>query len=133
MKNEVPQERDCLILDRLGILAGFYRGAVLTFVGGTLIPMGGHSLIEPALEKSPVAFGPSVDSSAELARVLVSKGAGFELRDAESLTSCLNFLAEDSVRLSQAREAAQSSAQGFCGASTRTLEALKKRRLTPFL
>ena len=133
MKNEVPQERDCLILDRLGILAGFYRGAVLTFVGGTLIPMGGHSLIEPALEKSPVAFGPSVDSSAELARVLVSKGAGFELRDAESLTSCLNLLAEDSVRLSQAREAAQSSAQGFCGASTRTLEALKKRRLTPFL
>ena len=131
--NEISQGRDCLVLDRLGILAGFYRGAVLTFVGGTLIPLGGHSLIEPALEKSPVAFGPSVNSSAELARVLVSKGAGFEVRDVESLASCLNLLAENSERLSQAREAAQFSAQGFRGASARTLEALKKRRLTPFL
>lgn len=132
MEKEIDQSKDCLVLDRLGILSGFYHGAVLTFVGGTLIALGGHSLIEPALEGSPVAFGPSVYSSSELAKILMSKGAGFEVKDAQSLVRCLTLLTQDKERLEQAGQAAQTAAEDFRGASARTLGEIKKRGLSPF-
>ena len=104
----------------------------MTFIGGTLISLGGHSLIEPALEGSPLAFGPSIDSSLELAERLISKGAGFKVQDADALAGCLTLLLNDPERQRQSAQAAQAIAESFRGASNRTLEEVKKRGLSPF-
>lgn len=132
LEKETIQNKDCLVLDRLGILSGFYHGAVLTFVGGTWISLGGHSFIEPALEQCPLAFGPSIDSSLELAEILISKGAGFKVQDAKALASCLTLFLNDPERRKKAAQAAQVAAESFRGASNRTLEEVKKRGLSPF-
>src|SRR5207244_12926666 len=63
-----------VILDTRGELAAVYQHAVLAFVGGTLIPVGGHNLLEPALWGKPVFFGPHTDHSAEVGEPLRRPG-----------------------------------------------------------
>lgn len=67
---------DMLLLDTLGELAGCYRAATVAFVGGSLVPVGGHNLLEPARASVPVVTGPHVESVAKLARALCEAGAG---------------------------------------------------------
>jgi 3-deoxy-D-manno-octulosonic-acid transferase len=74
-----------LLLDTLGELMDFYAGADVAFVGGSLVPIGGHNLLEPAALAVPVLTGPSVSNAPEIARLLVSCGAAELIPDAASL------------------------------------------------
>ncbi len=65
-----------LVVDTLGELRTLYALADVAFVGGTLVPIGGHSLIEPASLGVPVTFGPYVESIRELAVELERNEAG---------------------------------------------------------
>ena len=56
-----------LLLDSLGELASLYRLSVGAFIGGTLVPSGGHNPLEPARFAVPVAVGPSMDNFADIA------------------------------------------------------------------
>ncbi len=69
-----------LVVDTLGELRALYALADVAFVGGSLIPLGGHSLIEPAALGIPVTFGPYVESIRNLAVELENEGAGLCLR-----------------------------------------------------
>jgi 3-deoxy-D-manno-octulosonic-acid transferase len=53
---------EVLLLDTLGELAAAYRFATVAFVGGTLIPRGGHSIMEPALFAKAIIIGPSMQN-----------------------------------------------------------------------
>ena len=55
-------DAEVILLDTLGELAAAYRYAAIVFVGGTLIPHGGHSIMEPALCSKPVVVGPSMEN-----------------------------------------------------------------------
>jgi len=116
---------DSLLLDVLGVLPAFYDSALLSFVGGTLIDLGGHNLIEPALRASPLAFGPSTHSNAELSELLLNAGAGFRVKTSADLSPILERLISDpELRLSCGARA-KNIAQNLRGASAKTLEALK--------
>lgn len=69
------------ILDQVGQLAGEYCGARVAFVGGSLIPRGGHNLVEPAAAGCPVLVGPHTGNCREEARLLVDAGAAMIIRD----------------------------------------------------
>ncbi len=56
------QEAEVLLLDTVGELAAAYRFATIVFVGGTLIPHGGHSIMEPALYSNPIVIGPFMEN-----------------------------------------------------------------------
>jgi 3-deoxy-D-manno-octulosonic-acid transferase len=56
-----------LLLDSLGELAAVYRGALGAFVGGTLVPKGGHNPLEPGRLGVPIAVGPSMENFREIA------------------------------------------------------------------
>ena len=75
-----------LLLDSRGELATIYREAVVAFVGGTLVPVGGHNLLEPAQWAKPVLFGPYTDHCAEIADLLIQAGGGRRVSTAEDLT-----------------------------------------------
>ncbi len=62
-------EPDVIILDTLGELASLYRVALSSFIGGTLVPTGGHNPIEAAQHGSAVVVGPSMENFREIARV----------------------------------------------------------------
>ncbi len=56
-----------LVLDSLGELASLYRLAAGAFIGGTLVPTGGHNPLEPARLAVPIAAGPAMDNFREIA------------------------------------------------------------------
>ncbi len=118
---------DALLLDRLGLLRGLYRGALACFVGGTFVPIGGHSLIEPALAGLPVLFGPHTEHTREPARLLESAGAGFCVADRTALAEKLLELVLDPARAKAQGALARKTAEALQGATARTMSLLGPR------
>jgi 3-deoxy-D-manno-octulosonic-acid transferase len=72
----VPGEHDAVFLvDTLGELQMFYAAADVAFVGGSLVPIGGHSLLEPAVLGLPVLSGPHTHNGPEIAQLLQDAGS----------------------------------------------------------
>lgn len=90
---------DVLILDSHGELAGFYGIGAAAFVGGTLVPVGGHNVLEPAVAGVPVLFGPHTANVREYAGGLERCGGGFRVRSARTLAAALfRLLSSERVR-----------------------------------
>jgi len=117
--------RDVLLLDEMGVLSSFYPLARVAFVGGTLVKVGGHNLLEPASAGVPVLFGPHTGHIEHPAALLSAHGGGGRrVRDAEELAARLTEFARDEAAARAAGEAARKSAGRLRGAVARTLEAL---------
>jgi len=81
-----PGPCEVLVVDTLGELRALYALAEVAFVGGTLVPVGGHNLLEPASVGVPPVFGPYVESVSGVAAELEKAGGGFRVRiDPEDL------------------------------------------------
>ncbi|WP_342346840.1 3-deoxy-D-manno-octulosonic acid transferase [uncultured Nitrospira sp.] len=78
-----------ILLDTRGELAFVYREASVTFVGGTLVQVGGHNLLEPAQWGRPVVFGPHVDHCRDSAGLLLEAGGGIQIQNQDDLASQL--------------------------------------------
>ncbi|MFM8409933.1 MAG: 3-deoxy-D-manno-octulosonic acid transferase [Alphaproteobacteria bacterium] len=121
---------DVLLLDSLGELAGVYAGADVAFVGGTLVPVGGHNLLEAARAGVPVIVGPHRDKVREFSDALVAAGAGAVVPDARGLAVALRgFLAPGAARTAgeAARELAARQSGGL-EATWRAIVDLEARR-----
>lgn len=75
-----------ILLDTQGELAQVYGLAFMAFVGGTLVPVGGHNLLEPPVWGKPVCFGPYTDHCHEIAELLIESGGGIRVRNGHELT-----------------------------------------------
>lgn len=84
-----PSAVPIVLLDSLGELAALYPGARAAFVGGTLVPVGGHNVLEPAAAGVPVVFGPYVEHTRDAALRLLAAGAAVEVGDADALARVL--------------------------------------------
>jgi 3-deoxy-D-manno-octulosonic-acid transferase len=90
---EIEPDDDVILLDTLGELPSFYRLATVAFVGGSLSDVGGHNLLEPAMWRKPVFFGPFTGHMKETAERMKSTGGGKEVAtDNELFTEVLNLL-----------------------------------------
>ena len=119
-----------VVLDSRGELAAIYREAVVAFVGGTLVPIGGHNLLEPAQWAKPVLFGPYTDHCAEIADFLIQAGGGRRVLQAEDLTQQVMALFSDDEERTQMGRSARRVVEENQGALQQTLEALDSL-LTP--
>jgi 3-deoxy-D-manno-octulosonic-acid transferase len=72
-------------------LADFYALGDVAFVGGSLIPRGGHNMLEPVLRGVPVLFGPHVMNFRAAASLVLSHGLGSQAKDEEELEKVLRF------------------------------------------
>jgi 3-deoxy-D-manno-octulosonic-acid transferase len=81
----VPAAVDVLLVDTVGELVSLYAAADLAFVGGSLVPVGGHNLLEPALLGLPVLTGPSDANGRDIAALLLGAGAALRVADAAAL------------------------------------------------
>jgi 3-deoxy-D-manno-octulosonic-acid transferase len=113
---------EVVILDTRGELASVYRHAALCFVGGTLVPIGGHNLLEPARWGKAVFFGPHTDHCAEVAALLLQAGGGVRVRDGMELATEMAKLLRDRETLYRMGEAARAVVVENQGAVARTLE-----------
>lgn len=111
-----------VILDTRGELARAYREAVVAFVGGTLVPVGGHNLLEPAVWGTPVIFGPYTDHCAEVATLLSQAGGGRRVTGVEDLVASLEEWLGHPAARHRVGEAAKQAVLNNQGALTRSLE-----------
>jgi 3-deoxy-D-manno-octulosonic-acid transferase len=78
-----------VLVDSVGELAALYASADVAFVGGSLVPVGGHNLLEPAALGVPVLTGPYHSNSKDIARLLLEQGAALQVDDARELGGTL--------------------------------------------
>ena len=86
---------EVLLVDTVGELALLYASADVAFVGGSLVPIGGHNLLEPAALGLPVLSGPFQFNSQEIATLLLRRGAALEVSDARELAAAVRRLFDD--------------------------------------
>jgi len=84
-----------LLLDTLGELLDFYAAADVAFVGGSLVPIGGHNLLEPAALGLPILTGPHNSNGEDVARLLLGCGAMEVVHDGAELGSRVAELLSD--------------------------------------
>jgi 3-deoxy-D-manno-octulosonic-acid transferase len=84
-----------MLVDTIGRLAALYVVASSAFVGGSLVPVGGHNLLEPLVAGVPVLFGPHTDHVAEIATALTATGAGLRVENAAALGRAFADLARN--------------------------------------
>jgi len=120
-----PVTAPVLLLDTLGELAGLYVGARAAFVGGTLVSVGGHNVLEPAAAAVPVVFGPHTEHVGDAASRLVAAGGGIEVADGDALGRVLLawFVDADAARAAGAR--ARGVVAASDGAVTVTLAVIR--------
>jgi 3-deoxy-D-manno-octulosonic-acid transferase len=86
---------DVLLVDTLGELLDFYAACDVAFVGGSLVPIGGHNLLEPAALGLPILTGPYTANSADIAKLLVARGAAEIVHNADELGRQVSMLLSD--------------------------------------
>jgi 3-deoxy-D-manno-octulosonic-acid transferase len=111
---------DVLLLDTLGELAKMYRYATAAFIGGTLVPIGGHNPIEPAAAGVPVCFGPSMSNFREIAQVFLRDEAAAEVESAADVIDFATRMFDDPELQRAWGERARSAVLKNRGASERT-------------
>lgn len=121
-----PQGVEALLVDEMGVLLNWYAAGDAAFVGGSLVPVGGHNLLEPALLGKPVLAGPHDANSPETARRLREAGGLTVVEGSEALAAALGALFIDPAAAIRqgtlAREAATPEESG----SRRALELVSR-------
>ena len=95
---EDAKQAQVFLGDTMGELPLFFAAADVAFVGGSLVPTGGHNLLEPAALGVPVLFGPHVFNFAEVSGMLVERAAGRQVRGARELAALVCELFQDPDR-----------------------------------
>ena len=111
---------DVLLLDTFGELAKVYRFATASFVGGSLVPTGGHNPIEPAAAGVPVCFGPHMSNFREIARIFLRDGGAAEARSAADVFTFAERMFDDAAAQGAMSERARRTVEQNRGAAART-------------
>lgn len=82
---EIEFNTDILLIDTIGELQMIYAAADIAFVGGSLVPIGGHNLIEPAVLGLPILTGPHLHNFTEISRLLQNAGAAQIVTDSQAI------------------------------------------------
>lgn len=113
-----------LLVDSIGELAALYALADVAFVGGSLVPRGGHNIIEPAQHGVAIVTGNHTENFRDIVAQFKSRDAVRIVGMAELPLTLMQLLADDAERLALGRRA-QETMRSQTGATMRTLEALK--------
>lgn len=121
---ETGESADVYLVDTLGELRLFYAAADIAYVGGSLVPVGGHNVLEPALAGIPVLFGPHMFNFAEAGRRLLEAGGALQVADAEDLARRVAELLQDAGQAKRMGEKGRTYVEAGRGALGRVEEAL---------
>jgi 3-deoxy-D-manno-octulosonic-acid transferase len=117
-------DAEVFLLDSLGELRWFYGTADLAFVGGSLVDIGGHNLLEPARIGMPVLFGPHVRDIQTTAQGLRWAGGAVQVADVEELETQVTALLRDTEAAAHMAAMARKFADSGRGALKKTVDQL---------
>jgi 3-deoxy-D-manno-octulosonic-acid transferase len=117
----VRPEAQVLLLDGMGELTVFYAASDLAFVGGSLVPVGGHNLLEPAALGVPVITGPHTQNGAEIAPLLIEAEGALEVAGGAALAAAATRLLADARLRGRMGENARRFVEAHRGSLARLL------------
>jgi 3-deoxy-D-manno-octulosonic-acid transferase len=127
-KNHAPLPPEVvLVVDTVGEVLRFYAWSDIVFVGGSLVPVGGHNILEASLARKPVFFGPYMHNFKEIVALVKEAYGGIQVKDVEELYLHVDLL------LNNPDEARRIGENGFNlldenrGATARTLHEISRR------
>ena len=103
---------DAVVLDTIGELAQLYQIATAVFVGGSLVPAGGHNILEPAAHGKAIVFGPYMHNFQEIADTFLANGAAIKVQNERELEDTVLSLMGDPVRRARLGAAARALVRG---------------------
>jgi 3-deoxy-D-manno-octulosonic-acid transferase len=99
------QNTDIYIVDTMGELKMFYAASDVAFVGGSMVPVGGHNVLEASAIGTPVMFGPYMANFKEIAQGLLKQAAAIQCQNKDDVISAICALyAEPDTRIALAEE-----------------------------
>ena len=119
---------EVILLDTMGELMGIYSLGTLVFVGGSLVPIGGHNPLEPLFFRKGVLFGPYMFNFSEISSRLIEAGGAIQVSNKEELFSQLRRLLSDEGARKELGEKGYQFLHKHQGATERMLEEIR-----PFL
>lgn len=128
-KDTLYSSESIILLDTIGQLRLVYSLANLVFVGGSLVPVGGHNILEPAFFEKPILVGPHMHNFRAIARLFLSKQAVVQVKDAQELKLKIKELISDKGKLKNLGIAAKSLLASMQGATFINLSLIAKEIL----
>ena len=113
------------MVDTIGELASLYALADVAFVGGSLVPRGGHNIIEPAQHRVPIMVGNHTENFRDIVSLFQSQGAVRVVRPAEFHGVLRELLSNEEERIALGRRGAD-TLRSQMGATEKTLRALEQ-------
>lgn len=115
-----------IILDTIGELAQIYSIATVVFVGGSLLPVGGHNILEPAIHSKPILFGPYMGNFEDVAQAFLEKEAAHQVSDSFQLERELRFFLTNKDEARLMGERARKIVEENRGAVKRSLRLIER-------
>ena len=120
-------ERDQVyLIDSMGELARYYAAADVAFVGGSLLPFGGHNVLEPAVLGTPIVVGPHTFNFTEIVRLLGETGALMVVKDARELAAAALVWLRDSNERDRVGSLGRDIVHHHRGATQRTVGVIRE-------
>jgi 3-deoxy-D-manno-octulosonic-acid transferase len=116
---------DVLIIDTLGLLKRLYGLATIAFVGGSLVPCGGHNPIEPAAYACPILFGPDMTDFREVAQLIMDSEGALQVADDMTLFETAYRLLSNPGYCQKMGQNAHQTIQRSRGAVKRSLDVIE--------
>ncbi|WP_374361660.1 lipid IV(A) 3-deoxy-D-manno-octulosonic acid transferase [Pseudoduganella danionis] len=120
----LPTDTDVLLGDSMGEMFAYYAACDCAFVGGSLLPLGGQNLIEPAALGKPVLIGPHTFNFALVTEDALAAGGALRVADAAELMQTAARLLNDAAARDSMGQQALAFANQHRGATARTLALL---------
>jgi 3-deoxy-D-manno-octulosonic-acid transferase len=116
-----------LLVDTMGELLSFYAAADLAFVGGSLVPVGGHNLLEPASFGVATLCGPYMSNAQDVVDRFRSSDGVVQVSSAEKLGDAVLTMANDLTARAELGARGRDVVEGNRGAVIRTLDLIDLR------
>lgn len=121
-QHQLPADIDILVGDTMGELQMFYSAVDVAFIGGSLVPVGGHNLLEAAAVGTPVVYGPHMFNFAEISQLALEKGVAMQGNSTGEVTDLVaQILGDEGTRHAMGKAGRQLMKENK-GALQRTLE-----------
>jgi 3-deoxy-D-manno-octulosonic-acid transferase len=114
-----------LLVDTIGELAALYALGDIAFVGGSLVPRGGHNIIEPALHGIPIVVGNHTENFRDIVSLFQGRDAVRVVGPAELPLAFMELISNPAERIALGRRAAE-TLRAQMGATERTVQAVEK-------
>lgn len=120
-----PRCAKIVIMDTIGELSSVYGNATVVFCGGSLVPLGGHNILEAAVWGKPVLYGPHMEDFLDARRLLESAGAGLTVTGGTDLAEQALYLLRNPEKAEAMGRAAREAIHASQGAALRHAEVVR--------